>query len=78
MTEMQVFESLCQWAKSPLSDKGQAREFLLERISREPAWLAVLPESLLTKLGIPFDYQFDQKDIALAQAVHGRCARRIL
>lgn len=40
--------------------------------------MAVLPESLLTKLGIPFDYQFDQKDIALAQAVHGRCARRIL
>ncbi len=50
----------------------------MARIKEYPVWACALPESLLDKLGIKYDHQFDAKDIALAQAIKGRCARRLL
>jgi hypothetical protein len=76
MTEQQVFDSLCHWHGAPLPDKDQARATLLARIQSEPNWVCVLPETLLDKLGIPYDTVFDDKEKALAQAVRGRCVRR--
>ena len=78
LTESQVFDRLCRWHGNPIPDKAQARVLLLQQIQAEPATLAEIPDSLLDKLGIHHDQVFTPAELALAQAVRGRCTRRIV
>lgn len=78
LTEKEIYQSLLEFSGFISLKKEQAREFLMARIKEYPVWACALPESLLDKLGIKYDHQFDVKDIALAQAIKGRCARRLL
>jgi hypothetical protein len=78
MTELEVYQSLIEAHGVRSMDKEEAKAALRQRIQVIPNWLYVLPESLLDKLGIKYDHQFDVKDIALAAAIGGRCERRLL
>jgi hypothetical protein len=77
MTETDIYNSLVSAMGVRSLDKDQARVALKHRIKQSPSWVCVLPETLLDKLGIRFDHQFDNKDITLAAAINGQLARRI-
>jgi hypothetical protein len=77
-TERDIFDSICHDLGVDFLPKDKARQCLLERIAREPAWLAVIPESLLDKLGIRHDRVFKDNEVRLATAIKARCERRIL
>lgn len=77
-SETDIFRSLCQADGVDWMEKSAARAALIKRCQAEPAWIAVLPESLLVKLGFKHDRVFSDGDVALAAAVHGHCVRRIL
>jgi len=77
-TEADVFRSICQERGVDFMPKDQARASLFERLQKVPAWLAVLPESLLDKLGIKHDQVFQESELRLAAAIGAKCARRIM
>ena len=77
-TEQEVYDKLCHWNGGPIQDKGQARAKLMEMINETPGLLYELPDTLLDKLGIHHDQVFTPAELALAQAVRGRCTRRIV
>lgn len=78
MTELDIFQAVTDHLDRVPVDKDEARAALREMIKVMPAWTCCLPESLLDKLNIKYDHQFDVKDIALAAAIGGRCERRLL
>lgn len=78
LTEQEVFHILCSWNGAPIPGQAEARAKLKEMVKDIPGYLYLLPETLLSKIGVRFDHQFDARDLAVATAVKGACERRIL
>lgn len=78
MTELDIYQTVTDRLGRVPADKDEARAVLHKMIKETPNWICCLPESLLGKLGINYDYQFDDKEISLAAVIGGKLARRLL